>query len=194
MLELAMVLPNMALEKISEKEKKEGKLSEFDVSKDIDLIIVIANLIKQEEHFINSFQLTQKEEYLVLSEMTRRIRGELMKIFLKDVKLESDDWCIVKHALSSFYGLREVAQKLIAEAMDENSEEKLKLAKELENYSAQILNLLIEMLKNKKVQEASCSSSISSSPSSSSSDFSSSSSSSASISSISISSNSSSSL
>jgi len=190
MLELAMVVPSLAFEKISESEKKEGKLSEFDVSKDVDLIIVIANLIKQEEHFINSFQLTQKEEYLVLSEMTRRIRGELMKIFLKDVKLESDDWCVVKHALSSFYGLREVAQKLIGEAMDENSEEKLELAKKLENYSAQILNLLVEMLKNKKVQTDSSNSS--SSSSSSSSESSSSSSNSSSKSSISISSQSSS--
>jgi len=193
MLELAMVLPFSASVKISESEKKEGKLSEFDVSKDIDLIIVIANLIKQEEHFINSFQLTQKDEYLVLSEMTRRIRGELMKIFLKNIRLEGDDWCAVKHALSSFYGLREVAQKLIGEAMDENNEEKLELAKELENYSAQILNLLIEMLKNKKVQTDTSNSSSSSSLSSSlSSSSDSSSSSSSSKSSISISSHSSS--
>jgi len=191
MLELAMILPSMAFEKLSENESKGGKLSEFDISKDTDLIIVIANLIKQEEHFVNSFQVSQKEEYLVLSEMTRRIRGELMKIFLKDVKLESDDWCVVKHALSSFYGLREVAQKLIGEAMDENNGEKLELAKKLENYSAQILNLLIEMLKNKKNQTDNINAS-SSSSSSSSSDSSSSSSNSSSISSISISSHSSS--
>ncbi|MGC9123979.1 MAG: hypothetical protein ACP5IB_07950 [Thermoplasmata archaeon] len=128
---------------------EEGKLHETDVSEDVDLIICIANLIKIEEHFLNSYQTTKKEEYLALSDIIRKIRGEIMKKWLEKYNLEGDDWCAIKHILSTFYGLREVAQKLISIAIEKNDEKTLEYCKLILDKSSEIYSFLINFLKEK---------------------------------------------
>ncbi len=104
-------------------QKKEGKLSEGDVAPDVDLITAIANLIKIEEHLENTYETTKNEMYLRFRDAVRRDRGLLLGFFLKNevgdsYKDEGDLWCIFKHSLSVWYGLKEVAAKYISESLD----------------------------------------------------------------------------
>lgn len=102
--------------------KVKGKLSHLDVEVDVDLMIAVANLIKLEEHLANSYEATHEEIYLRLWNETRMDRGFLLSKFLEmmvgdlsKINKSSDVWCTLKHSLSVWYGLREVASKLIAE-------------------------------------------------------------------------------
>lgn len=121
---------------------EEEKLHKTDVEKEVDLLISISNLIKAEEHCHNSYQKTKDELYLSLSETIRNIRGELMNLFLKNVELNGDDWCIIKHLLSAFYGLRESSQKFISSDAE--------TAKKLMEYSSKILEIFAGLISLKK--------------------------------------------
>jgi len=117
---------------IEQKQTNKGKLSEGDVAPDVDLITAIANLIKIEEHLENTYETTKNELYLRMRDAVRRDRGLLLGFFLKKevgdkYKDEGDLWCIFKHSLSVWYGLKEVAAKYISESIDalEAGDEKL---------------------------------------------------------------------
>ncbi|MHA1667582.1 MAG: hypothetical protein ACTSUR_02895 [Candidatus Heimdallarchaeaceae archaeon] len=104
------------------KETKKGeKLSKLDIGVDVDLMICVANLIKLEEHYANSYEQTGDEIFLKLWHETRMDRGKLLATLLKTLGVDfekvektGDEWCVFKHSLSTWYGLRESASKYIA--------------------------------------------------------------------------------
>ncbi|MCD6473741.1 MAG: hypothetical protein J7K47_02385 [Thermoplasmata archaeon] len=98
------------------------KLSKIDIGADVDLMIAVANLIKLEEHYANSYEFTRDDIFLKLWHETRMDRGKLMSTLLKTlgvdldkIERKGDTWCTNKHHLSTWYGLRESASKYIAE-------------------------------------------------------------------------------
>jgi len=102
---------------------EKGKLSIGDVEPDVDLIIAIANLIKIEEHLKNTYEATKDRFYLSLCDEVRRDRGTLLGMFLNmnmgdAFESEGDAWCVFKHSLSTWYGLREVTDKYVAISKD----------------------------------------------------------------------------
>ena len=147
-----------------------GKLSEGDVSADVDLITAIANLIKIEEHLENTYETTKNELYLKIRDEVRRDRGLLLGFFLKNevkdsYKDEGDLWCIFKHSLSVWFGLKEVAAKYLSESRDALEEGKEEMAKQkmeaakmlfdvaMRERARMILALNILKEKNKKSQD-----------------------------------------
>lgn len=84
-----------------EEEKKGVKLSKLDIGIDVDLMIDVANLIKLEEHYANSYEQTGDEIFLKLWHETRMDRGKLMTILLKSfgvdlekIEKKGDTWCL----------------------------------------------------------------------------------------------------
>ena len=142
---------------LKEKKKLEkGKLSKLDVGVDVDLMIAVANLIKLEEHHANSYEQSRDEVFLKLWHETRMDRGKLMTTLLKTLGIDfekvektGDQWCVFKHSLSTWYGLRESASKYIALGDMETAKTLLEVAtKELARFM-----IGVELLKDTAKQE-----------------------------------------
>ena len=80
---------------------KKDKLSKLDIGVDVDLMICVANLIKLEEHYANSYEQTRDPVFLKLWHETRMDRGRLMTILLKTLGVDfekvektGDTWCL----------------------------------------------------------------------------------------------------
>jgi len=86
--------------------KKEDKM---DLSSDQDLSIAIMNLVSIEEHFFFTAQKTGKPEYYDLLQEVRKMRGELLRMIIKEY--EGEVWCISKHLLAASMRLMEVGTK-----------------------------------------------------------------------------------
>lgn len=152
-------------------EKEKGKLIAADTDLDVDLMICTENLIKLEEHYMNSYEQTGDETYLIFAHEVRMDRGKLLSILLRDLlgeeifekhleTLKQDDsWCSFKHHLTNHYGLREVAIKYVAESVKAKNEGNEEKAKKMMDKAKQIMEvainerlrfmLLIEYLKKK---------------------------------------------
>lgn len=96
---------NKLIEKVDEM-KKQDKL---DLSSDQDLSIAIMNLVSIEEHFFFTGAKLQKPEYFDLLQEVRKMRGDLLRMIVKDP--EGEQWCISKHLLAASMRLMEVGTK-----------------------------------------------------------------------------------
>ncbi len=91
--------------KIDEMKKKD----KMDLSSDQDLSLAIMNLVSIEEHFFFTGAKTGKPEYYDLLQETRKMRGDLLKMIVKNP--EGEVWCISKHLLAASMRLMEVGTK-----------------------------------------------------------------------------------
>lgn len=86
--------------------KKQDKM---DLSSDQDLSIAIMNLVSIEEHFFFTGAKLGKPEYYDLLQEVRKMRGDLLRLIVKDP--EGEQWCISKHLLAASMRVMEVATK-----------------------------------------------------------------------------------
>src|SRR5512146_2684188 len=86
--------------------KKQDKL---DLSSDQDLSIAIMNLVSIEEHFFFTGAKLGKPEYYDLLQEVRKMRGDLLRLIVKEP--EGEQWCISKHLLAASMRLMEVGTK-----------------------------------------------------------------------------------
>lgn len=86
--------------------KKQDKL---DLSSDQDLTIAIMNLVSIEEHFFFTGAKLGKPQYYDLLQEARKMRGDLLRMIVKNP--EGEEWCISKHLLAASMRLMEVGTK-----------------------------------------------------------------------------------
>ena len=86
--------------------KKQDKM---DLSSDQDLSIAIMNLVSIEEHFFFTGAKLGKPEYYDLLQEVRKMRGDLLRLIVKEP--EGEQWCISKHLLAASMRVMEVATK-----------------------------------------------------------------------------------
>jgi hypothetical protein len=96
---------NELIEKVDHM-KKQDKL---DLSSDQDLSIAIMNLVSIEEHFFFTGAKLGKPEYYDLLQEVRKMRGDLLRLIVKEP--EGEQWCISKHLLAASMRLMEVGTK-----------------------------------------------------------------------------------
>lgn len=96
---------NELIEKVDNM-KKQDKL---DLSSDQDLSIAIMNLVSIEEHFFFTGAKLGKPEYFDLLQEVRKMRGDLLRLIVKEP--EGEQWCISKHLLAASMRLMEVGTK-----------------------------------------------------------------------------------
>ncbi len=75
---------------------------------DFDYFILLGNLIKIEEHLIILYGQEQRKEILEKLKEIRKFRRMLMKEYFN---LEGENWCLMKHYISTIYSAFEVIEK-----------------------------------------------------------------------------------
>lgn len=96
---------NELIEKVDNMKKQD----KMDLSSDQDLSIAIMNLVSIEEHFFFTGAKLGKPEYYDLLQEVRKMRGDLLRLIVKEP--EGEQWCISKHLLAASMRLMEVATK-----------------------------------------------------------------------------------
>lgn len=101
--------PTKNLNELIEKVDQMKKQDKLDLSSDQDLSIAIMNLVSIEEHFFFTGAKLQKPEYFDLLQEVRKMRGDLLRLIVKNP--EGEQWCISKHLLAASMRLMEVGTK-----------------------------------------------------------------------------------
>jgi hypothetical protein len=96
---------NDLIEKVDHMKKQD----KMDLSSDQDLSIAIMNLVSIEEHFFFTGAKLGKPEYYDLLQEVRKMRGDLLRLIVKEP--EGEQWCISKHLLAASMRLMEVGTK-----------------------------------------------------------------------------------
>jgi hypothetical protein len=96
---------NELIEKVDHMKKQD----KMDLSSDQDLSIAIMNLVSIEEHFFFTGAKLGKPEYFDLLQEVRKMRGDLLRLIVKEP--EGEQWCISKHLLAASMRLMEVGTK-----------------------------------------------------------------------------------
>lgn len=96
---------NELIEKVDAMKKQD----KMDLSSDQDLSIAIMNLVSIEEHFFFTGAKLGKPEYYDLLQEVRKMRGDLLRLIVKEP--EGEQWCISKHLLAASMRLMEVGTK-----------------------------------------------------------------------------------
>lgn len=101
--------PMMNLNEFIEKVDSMKKQDKLDLSSDQDLSIAIMNLVSIEEHFFFTGAKLGKPEYFDLLQEARKMRGDLLRMIVKEP--EGEVWCISKHLLAASMRVMEVGTK-----------------------------------------------------------------------------------
>ena len=107
-----------------------------DLSNEEDLSIAVMNLISIEEHSFFTGVKTQKDDYFVVLQEARALRGKLLGKMIE--KTEGETWCLSKHLLATSMRLMEVGTKL-------NGQGKLAEAKEMFEASYRMYSLFFAL-------------------------------------------------
>ncbi|MFA6047273.1 MAG: hypothetical protein WCV59_04185 [Parcubacteria group bacterium] len=105
------------------------KADKMDLSSDQDLSIAIMNLVSIEEHFFFTGAKLGKPEYYDLLQEVRKMRGDLLRLIVKEP--EGEQWCISKHLLAASMRLMEVGTKQQGMGKKEQAQELFQKAYDL---------------------------------------------------------------